>query len=174
MPRGTWRISCLKAHNGEHDLDHDDDQHVYRWDPNNPPYFPPNAGQPSVIIFKQPRVWETVSHRLHEVHVSSYFMQSVVLNLSGVWMMILLDMVLWSSHWCQRGSILLCCIASLIVLTMVDIKRLTSTSSHNVTLDNSFTNSKVLNKLCIFKLNIFILRVQKSMENLSNGEKKSD
>jgi hypothetical protein len=43
MPRGNWRRSCLEAHNGEHDLHHDDDddQHVHRWQPNNPLIFLP-------------------------------------------------------------------------------------------------------------------------------------
>jgi hypothetical protein len=40
MPRGNWR-SCLEACNGEHDLHHDDDQHVHRWHTNRPLIFLP-------------------------------------------------------------------------------------------------------------------------------------
>jgi hypothetical protein len=42
IPRGNWRRSCLKDVNGEHDLHHDDDQHVHRWNPNIPLDFPPS------------------------------------------------------------------------------------------------------------------------------------
>jgi hypothetical protein len=39
MPRGNSRTSCLVVHNGDNDPDHDDDEHVHRWQPNNP-HFP--------------------------------------------------------------------------------------------------------------------------------------
>jgi hypothetical protein len=88
MPKGNWRRSCLEACNGEHDLDHDDDdQHVHIWHPNNPPHLPPSTDQPRLITFKQPKVWEMVSY-CHQRYVSLSFMQSVVLNLSDMWMKI--------------------------------------------------------------------------------------
>jgi hypothetical protein len=58
------------ARNGEHDPDHDDDDHVTcpQMAAQQPPSFAFTAtGQPRLITSKQPSVWEMVSHRHHEV-----------------------------------------------------------------------------------------------------------
>jgi hypothetical protein len=56
------------ACNGDNDPDHDDDQHVHRWQPNNPPQIASIfTDQPRLITFRQLGVWEMVSQRHREV-----------------------------------------------------------------------------------------------------------
>jgi hypothetical protein len=74
---GLVRPPCLGVTRGDHvsrpvmetnDPDHDDDQHVRRWQPSNPPWIASYSFRSAQLItFRQLSVWEMVSKRHHEV-----------------------------------------------------------------------------------------------------------